>query len=199
MREARTKLDAHKRSRQKEREADVAELKRQLAYDAKTGLFKWKVRSSSRAKVGCIAGYTRIDGYVAIRLLGVRFPAQRLAWLFHHGRWPPETIDHINRCPGDNRITNLRLASPTQQQGNKRLDCRNKSGFRGVFFDKRTRKWTATLSTKKGLRRIGAFTEKKLAVEAYEREAKKYFGEFYSAGTAANPLTTATHYVTPPP
>lgn len=58
---------------------------------------------------GAMAGCDKSeDGYRIITINQVNYLAHRLAWLYVHGEWPKYEIDHINRKPSDNRISNLR-------------------------------------------------------------------------------------------
>ena len=55
-----------------------------LHYDPATGIFTWKVRTSSRAKAGDVAGSLNGDGYLCIRLQRRLHRAHRLASLVVH-------------------------------------------------------------------------------------------------------------------
>lgn len=83
------------------------ELLRILDYDPHSGVFTWKVFMGSRATVGSVAG-TIQDGYTNIRIYGRGYKAARLAWLYTHGVWPEEQMDHIDRERSNNRLNNLR-------------------------------------------------------------------------------------------
>ncbi len=80
-----------------------------LSYDPETGVFRNRVtRNNNGALAGSIAGALDKDGYVCIAVMGKKYRAHRLAWLFVHGEWPEFDVDHINRQKADNRIQNLR-------------------------------------------------------------------------------------------
>lgn len=103
-----------------------------LNYDPQTGLFTHKVDGHKR-RAGAATGRLDNKGYVRIRLLGYEFKAHRLAWLLAYGTWPAAEIDHINGCPSDNRIINLRDVSVAQNGWNRTSPmCNNKSGYLGV-------------------------------------------------------------------
>ena len=54
------------------------------------------------------------------------------------------TVDHINRIRNDNRVSNLRWASLSQQQHNKnpeKLSRNNTSGHKNIYYDKSRKKW----------------------------------------------------------
>jgi hypothetical protein len=90
----------------------------QLDYNPETGEFRWKVPRNG-VIVGAKAGTDCHDGYISIRIFGKRYMAHRLAWLHHYGEWPIGGLDHINGQRWDNRIVNLRLATPKQSAANR--------------------------------------------------------------------------------
>jgi hypothetical protein len=49
---------------------------------------------------------------------GKLYGAARLAWLYVHGEWPKNQIDHINRLRDDNRLVNLRDVTHTENCNN---------------------------------------------------------------------------------
>jgi hypothetical protein len=95
------------------------------------------------------------------------------------GSFPDKEIDHINQIKSDNRWNNLREATRTQQHGNKPLLTSNTSGLRGVRFNKRLNKWDACIHISNKKTHLGLFITKEQAVEAYNKAAESYFGEFY--------------------
>lgn len=103
-----------------------------LCYDPTTGLFTHRVNGHKRA-AGDVTGRLDSKGYVRVRLLGYEFKAHRLAWLLTYGAWPQAEIDHINGCPSDNRIVNLRDVSVAVNGWNRKNAMRNnKTGLLGV-------------------------------------------------------------------
>jgi hypothetical protein len=87
------------------------ELMRVLSYDSTTGEFRWVVRPSRNITAGAVAGCLRPTGYLTISYGKQNHLAHRLAWLYVHGQWPVNYIDHINGNRSDNRIENLRDVS----------------------------------------------------------------------------------------
>ena len=153
-----------------------------LDYDQKTGSFVWKARPGSssfkKSMVGKAAGSAHSSGYLAISLHGKKYLAHHLAWVHFYGSWPPAYIDHINLNKRDNRIANLRLATPGQNSANASLRCDNTSGYLGVRFEPRRKKWIAVLHHEGKTRQLGSFATPEMAAAAYAREAYKKFGDF---------------------
>lgn len=156
-------------------------LKRILNYNEKTGEFEWKRRGSG-IRVGKKAGGVDSYGYVRIRIDGIRYRAHRLVFLYVFGFFPKEEVDHINHDKSDNRLSNLRLCSRSENFSYRKKPVTNSSGYKGVSFKARNRKWVAQIG--KGGKRIhlGLFNSKEEAYLAYCLKAKELFGEFFHPG-----------------
>lgn len=87
-----------------------------------------------------------------------------------------QKVDHRDRDGLNNRRSNLRIATPSQN-GRNRIVPRGVSGYRGVSWVRRRRKWQASL--KRDGRRIygGQFTDVVEAAKAYNELAKSIDGE----------------------
>lgn len=110
-----------------------ARLKTLLRYNKRTGVFTWRVTTSSKSMVGNVAGYMRKDGYVSIMINWKRYLVHRLAWLYVNGRWPKNHIDHKDGRPWNNRWNNLRDVTRCENQQNRRCAAKqNKLGILGV-------------------------------------------------------------------
>jgi hypothetical protein len=140
-----------------------------LIYDASTGVFTWRVTTNARAKAGTVAGCVR-NHYRSIGVDGERHYAHRLAWLWVHGEWPTDQIDHINRIKTDNRIANLRQVTPAENMQNSLKHSNNTSGFKGVSFSKQTGNWVASIRDGKK-RGLGHFDTPEKAAQAYASAA----------------------------
>lgn len=89
-----------------------------------------------------------------------------------------QEVDHANRNKIDNRRTNLRFATRSQQNYNTKLRKDNTSGFKGVFWRKRTCKWGAKIFLNGNPVWLGSYNDKVAAHNAYREAATKYYGEF---------------------
>lgn len=150
----------------------------QLHYDPETGKLTWKV-SKSGVTVGMEAGSLNKNGYVHIRVMGKNYQAHRLIWLYVTGKLPTKHIDHINGIKNDNRWCNLREVSIYENNLNVGKQSNNTSGYKGVSFYKKHKKWAAICSVKGKQNFLGFFNTALDASKAYIDFAKKHHGEFF--------------------
>lgn len=149
-----------------------------LRYDPGTGEFFWRV-SSSRTKAGSRAGTVNGHGYVQIQISSRLYQAHRLAWLLTHGVMPEGQIDHINGDRSDNRLTNLRLATPSLNQCNRGATSNNRTGFKGVH--RHRRRFAAQIWHEGKKNHLGSFPTPEAAHAAYCKAASEMHGEFARA------------------
>lgn len=157
------------------------QLKSLLHYNQETGVFTWLISPAKGVKVGSIAGGSDGRGYTVIRINKVLYRANRLAFLYVDGKFPDSNmeIDHINNISSDDSFSNLRTATRTQNQWNTGIRKTNKSGFKGVFFNKANNTFRSRITLNHKCIEIGSFKTAELASEAYQRFAKQHHGEFY--------------------
>lgn len=89
-----------------------------------------------------------------------------------------ELVDHIDNDPLNNTRENLRLATNAQNQANRGKTCRNTSGYKGVFFNKSSRKYVAQICLNNKRCHLGAFLTPEEAHAAYCKAARELYGEF---------------------
>ncbi|OGN96958.1 MAG: hypothetical protein A2Z77_00480 [Chloroflexi bacterium RBG_13_51_36] len=89
--------------------------------------------------------------------------------------------DHINRDRADNRRSNLRPATTTENQRNVGPRCDSTSGFRGVCWNKQYDKWQVYINVNGKRIFLGYFDDKQDAISARLSAEQTYFGEFASA------------------
>lgn len=87
-------------------------------------------------------------------------------------------VDHINRNRLDNRKSNLRVVTKHENRINKSMKSSNKSGYKGVFWDTRRKRFLANISVNGKTIFLGRFFNKGDAALAYNDAAVKYFGKF---------------------
>lgn len=148
-------------------------LKNVLDFDPETGNFVWKQRFGKRGIPGRIAGGLDFNGYWVITINKKRHKGHRLAWLYVHGRWPAVAVDHINGDRGDNRMVNLREATNSENQHNRRLQVNNKTGYMGVCWDAKAQRFRAVIRAHGRSRDLGSYACSLEAHRAYlEAKAK---------------------------
>ena len=149
------------------------ELKQILFYCAITGHFTWLVSNSNSVTVGTRAGTPKKPGYRQVKINNKRYYEHRLAWLYHYGYLPTKQIDHINGDRSDNRITNLREATPAENSQNKGKNKTNTSGYTGVSLDKVSGKLRAQIQKDGKKIFLGLFNTPEEGHEAYLKAKAK--------------------------
>lgn len=152
-------------------------LKSLLAYDLATGHWQWLVnRNGGRGiKIGDEAGYINIrrDGpRRMIKVDGIKYLSSRLAFFYMTKCWPTYQVDHKNLDTLDDRWSNLREATHSQNKANQRKPWNNTTGLKGV--SRFRSKYRARI---KGVT-LGIFDDPEQAHAAYRQAAVQYFGSF---------------------
>jgi hypothetical protein len=107
-------------------------LKELVEYYQDAGVFVWKV-NTPRGPRGSLAGTLTGNGYMKMSVDGKQTLSHRAAWLYVHGVLPAGPIDHINGDTIDNRLSNLRAVTVSQNTHNtKKLREASKTGYPGV-------------------------------------------------------------------
>ncbi len=171
-----------------------------FSYDPLTGEFRWLKRpvehfanlGTSRRWNSKMAGKRafpdRGDGYA---VGGITYEGQhtlvlghRVAWKMHHGEEPPEVVDHRDKNPSNNRISNLRAATMFLNHGD---EVKKAAGLlpKGVHKDRSKSKFVARIRTADGRKSLGTFKTPEAAHAAYCEAGKTKYGEFF--GSAQTP------------
>ncbi len=156
------------------------EAHRIFSYDPKTGLLKWRVRTSIRVVVGQVAGTPTEDGRRYVGYLGKRYLTSRVVWLMNTGAWPRAQLDHINRNPSDDRFENLRAATHTENCWNATVRNDSTTGIKGIM--KCRDKFQARIQFNKKKIHLGTFDSAEAASAVYQEAARKFHGEFFTDG-----------------
>jgi len=124
--------------------------------------------------------YLTPNGYLRGRINGERRPV-----FFHRivmGSPAGKNIDHINGDKLDNRRSNLRVCTVSQNQMNAKKTRIGKtaSAFKGVDWVQRNtiNPWRAKIKMNGKQVHLGCFSNELLAAIAYDKKAKELFGEF---------------------
>lgn len=172
-------------------------LRKLLRYDPETGKLYWRERP---AHMFCDSGrggrfanaerwnlrwagqeaFTTVSprGYLMGTIFYIRLGAHRVAWAIATGHWPEYQIDHINGRESDNRLCNLRCATPSQNSMNRRLHRNNSSGQKGVDWCNKKRRWRARICANGTRLNLGYFRTIEAAQIAYREASKRLHKEF---------------------
>jgi hypothetical protein len=137
-----------------------------LRYNPQTGELRWKTNRRGTAKAGQLAGVIdKPHGYVKVCIDNVRYKAHRICYKMATG-WDVGIfeIDHINGVRSDNRLSNLRMVDALTNRKNTKRRSDNTSGYTGVYFIKRSKKWRAQLKVNGKKVHLGCFEKLEDAV-----------------------------------
>lgn len=143
-------------------------------FEYKDGKLYWKV-SKPNVNVGDTVGNPNGTGYLQTKVNYKRYVVHQLIFMLHHGYCPPQ-VDHIDGDRSNNRIENLREATPSQNSMNTKLRRDNRSGTKGVYS--KNGKWAVQIRANGITRYRGTFGDLELAALVAEEARNKYHGEF---------------------
>ena len=106
-----------------------------------------------------------MGGYIYFRFDDKNWASHRIIWKMETGEDPVE-IDHINGVRDDNRWSNLRSVTPSQNSRNKAIRSNNTSGYQGVSWDKKKEFWKAYITIGGKRVHLGSFKNFDDAVSA---------------------------------
>lgn len=144
-------------------------------FEYKNGNLYWKIKPAQRVKIGDIAGSVS-DGYGQVYINNSAYKIHRIIFMMHYG-YVSDQIDHIDGDPLNNKIENLREVTNIQNQFNRKISSRNKSGVKGISLS-RSNKFVVRVSVNQKDKYIGSFKDLELAELVAQMAREKYHGEF---------------------
>lgn len=157
---------------------DVTTLRQIVAYDEEAGQLVWRRTHGKRISGAAVGTTCSKRGYLRVCIGGAKYALHRLVWLYVHGEWPTDFIDHIDGNTKNNRLGNLREATCAENLWNTRKSKANTSGFKGVCWNSRSKSWRAYVSVNGKQHTIGYFKSKEDAFAARVHAANRMHGEF---------------------
>jgi len=121
--------------------------------------------------------YLRPDGYVATN----KYKENGYAYLHSVllGNFGGKNYgDHADGDRLNNRMRNLRIATPSENGMNKRIRSNNTSGRTGIHWSKQSQKWCAMICYEGRHINLGYFDDFDKAVQCRRDAEEKYFGEY---------------------
>lgn len=152
------------------------EIRKHINYDSNTGEISWAIGRRGVRKDHVIKTDNGTD-YIRFMYKGKLYYAHRVVFWLHHG-FLPENVDHINGDRKDNRIENLREASKSENQWNRKKCKRNTSGVKGAVWKKDRQVWHCQVTYKNKSHFVGLFKcldSAKSALENKRNELHKGF------------------------
>src|SRR5690606_41596588 len=102
--------------------------------------------------------------------------------LYMEGKYPPDCVDHIDGDRSNNRLSNLRHASRSENNWNIKLDPRSTTGVKGVYFSKKDGSYMARISVSGKRVYIGSYKDIESAKIAIEKARGYMHGEYANHG-----------------
>lgn len=152
------------------------EVLRHFNYNPDSGEFTRLIHTNNRSKTKC--GSVKQLGYIEIGCNGKVYLAHRLAWLYMTGSWPERMIDHIDGNPSNNSWSNLRQATAHQNTMNTKSRVTNRSGVKGVCWNKKLNKWQAGIKYNYKSIHLGLFDNIDEAAKAVSDKRNELHGEY---------------------
>lgn len=160
-------------------EIAISRLHELLICDADSGVLRWRHQLQNGIPAGSRAGCLTSRGYRQVTVDKRLLLEHRVVFAMVHGRWPLLGIDHANGVRDDNRVSNLREATQSQNMGNMRKH--KTSVLKGVYRTRPGGCFAARIGFGKDVKRLGFFRTAEEAHAAYVRAAVERFGEFARA------------------
>ena len=184
----------------------IERLRQLFCLDAATGVLTWRRRPCSEFQTPRAwsiwsarfperpAGAKDSRGYVRIMVDGHLRLAHRIVFALANGRDPgKDFIDHRDAAPSNNRPSNLRLATRSQNSLNRRAARTNTTGCKGVSFDKSKGCYGAEIQVAGKRFKLGCHPTPEVAAAAYGRAALELAGEFARADAPPFEPTSLTN------
>ena len=152
-----------------------------FSYDPEEGILRWRKRPMGR-NTSLIAGYLKENPdkphYWVVMVNYKNYKVHQIIWVYMTGSWPEKLIDHKDRDGTNNKWSNLRLATNSQNMMNSGIRKNSSTGVTGVSLDRRRNLFRARVNVGGKEIWLGYFDTIDAAKTARVAAAKKHHGEF---------------------
>jgi sulfur relay (sulfurtransferase) DsrC/TusE family protein len=150
-----------------------------LFYEEATG-YPWSTRSNGEAYKKPIKRIVaQSHGYTCVKVNGKMVKWHRLVWEFFNNAPIPNdmVVDHADNNQGNNKMSNLQLLSVKENVSKCRVHRDNSSGYPGVCWAAREKKFLANIKINGVTRHLGYFSDPEAAYKAFLKAKIQYSGE----------------------
>lgn len=139
-------------------------------YCPNTGIFHWRFRPKSHfsedidwkrwnSQNSGNQAFTSNGnrGYKKGCVFGKSYSAHRVAFLYMHGDWPINQVDHLDGDTANNKWENLEDVTAEGNGRNRKKNGNNTSGTTGVNWSRSNNKWEARINHKGVRKSLGLF------------------------------------------
>lgn len=146
-------------------------------FSYKNGSLYHKEGFDNQVNKGDMAGSKGSHGYLQVKVLNNSYLSHRAIFLMTRG-FLPKYVDHIDGNKLNNKIENLRECTSSQNKCNTTRYKNNKSGVKGVFWDKEHSKWNARIQFNGKRILVGRYASIDDAKNAIIGKRNEIHGEF---------------------
>jgi len=155
-----------------------------ISFDPETGIAVWRNGARGGKRIGHLlrgSKRSRPYRYWNIKEFGRQKAFSHIVFFYMTGRWPIAEMDHINGDTLDDRWSNLRECTRSQNEANRGPRRSNKTGLKGVVKYDHQDYFRAKIWRGGKQRWLGKFPTAEAAHAAYLAVARTFDGEFFRA------------------
>jgi hypothetical protein len=158
-----------------------------FSYDSEAGELR-RLSPLSGAQRGALAGCLK-RGYRSVKIACRAYYVHHLIWLIETGSLPVSELDHRDTNKGNNRFSNLRSCTDSQNSTNRGPNRNNTTGFKGVVLVKANmmpsrKPFVARIKHQGRSYYLGCFATAAEGSAAYNAAARRLAGEFAWSASA---------------
>ena len=143
---------------------------------------RWARKAGGGKKIGDLVGLCNVGGghcmcILSIDKKNIGFVESNIIWFLRNNHWAEKEIDHIDGNPKNNSISNLRLATRSEQNMNK-VSGREGRPNKGVYKREYGNKWSAQIWLNGVCKNLGTYGSEAEAIEVRQSATKLFHGSF---------------------